>query len=162
MNTIISSQAGLVHIIASVLALIFGTLVLTMPKGGRQHRKAGYLYAASMTFVVVTAFMIYRLWGIFGIFHVAATISGLTLAAGMLPAILRRPAGYWLDLHFNFMYWSVIGLYAALAAETLVRIPGQNFFSMVGVATLLVFAAGNIAFLFYKKKWKTAVAAVKV
>ncbi|MBC7795646.1 MAG: hypothetical protein H7Z37_02100 [Pyrinomonadaceae bacterium] len=161
MNTIISGNVGFVHIIASVSALIFGTLVLAMPKGSRIHRKIGYVYFVSMIIVVVTAFLIYRLFGGFGVFHAAAIVSGFALAAGMLPVIFRRPRGSWLALHFNFMYWSVIGLYAAFAAETLVRMPGQKFFAAVGIATFIVFAAGNIAFLFYKKKWKTMVAAVE-
>lgn len=161
MNNIVSGHIGFVHIVASIAALIFGTLVLLTAKGTGTHRRIGYLYAASMTTVVVTAFLIYRLFGGFGIFHVAATVSGLTLAAGMLPVIFRKPRNSWLALHFNFMYWSVIGLYAALCAEVLTRIPGQKFFSMVGWATLLVFAGGQVAFFFYKKKWKTVGAAIK-
>ncbi len=90
--------------------------------------------------------------GHIGFVHIAASVASLIFGT----LVLATAKGT--RLHFNFMYWSVIGLYAALCAETLTRIPGQKFFSMVGWATLLVFACGQIAFFFYKKKWKTVVA----
>ena len=67
--------------------------------------------------------------------------------------------GY-ISLHFNFMYWSVIGLYGAFLAEILTRIPplviqDRNilplFFGMVGVAIFIVMGLG---FYFMSKKRK--------
>lgn len=148
------SPIGTIHFAASIIALVAGTIVIVSTKGTEFHRKTGYVYAISMTVLIVTAFMIYRLFGGFGVFHVAAVISGISLLGGMLPAILRKPEKYWLGLHFNFMYWSVMGLYAALVAEILTRLPNVQGFTMVAVATLAVMAVANIAYLVFKKRWQ--------
>lgn len=151
---------GWLHLIASVLALVFGTWVLITQKGTRAHRGVGYLYAGSMVLLIATALLIYRLFGRFGVFHVAAVASGVTLAGGMIPAVLRRPKG-WLNLHFSFMYWSVFGLYAAFVAEVATRLPvramftsGRTFFTTVIVSTLATMCVGQIIFLAYKKRWQ--------
>ena len=146
-------EIGLIHLIASILALIFGTLVLVLTKGTKIHKQIGYAYFVSMLGVVITAFMIYRLFGRFGIFHITAIISSISLLGGMIPVILRKPVNSWLRLHYSFMFWSVIGLYAAFVAETLVRIPQTPFFGMVGFASFGVTIIGGILFAIYKKKW---------
>lgn len=155
MRQIVFSEIGLIHLIASILALIFGTLVLITEKGTKRHKKIGYAYAISMLGLIITALMIYRLFGRFGIFHAAALLSTITLLGGMIPAILRKPANRWFRLHYGFMYWSVIGLYAAFVAEVLVRIPQTPFFRMVGVASFLVTVIGGIIFAIYQKKWSS-------
>ena len=149
-----ASTTGLIHLVASILALMTGTFVITTKKGTSIHRKVGYVYAGSMFVLLITAFMIYRLFGGFGLFHVAAIISSIALLGGMVPAILRKPAKSWLGLHYNFMFWSVMGLYAAFVAEILTRIPQTRFFWMVGLATFGVMAIANIAFIVFKKRWQ--------
>lgn len=151
---IYSSTLGLFHLIVSILALIAGTWVITTQKGTAIHKKIGHVYAASMVLVIVTSFMMYRLFGGFGIFHVAAIFSTIALLGGMVPAILRKPEKGWISLHFNFMYWSVMGLYAAFVAEIFTRVPQMRFFWMVGLATFLVMLAANIAFVVFKKRWQ--------
>lgn len=153
MRQIVFSEIGLIHLIASISALFFGTLVLITEKGTKRHKQIGYAYAVSMLGVIATALMIYRLFGRFGVFHVAALVSGLTLLGGIIPAILRKPAKSWFRLHYSLMYWSVIGLYAAFVAEVLVRIPQTPFFRMVGIASFGVAAMGGIFFGIYSKKW---------
>jgi uncharacterized membrane protein len=153
MRQVIFSDIGLIHLISSILALIFGTMVLVLTKGTRFHKQIGYAYAGSMLGVIVTAFMIYHLFGRFGIFHITAIISTISLLGGMIPVVLRKPVNGWLRLHYSFMFWSVIGLYAAFAAETLVRIPQVPFFGMVGFASFGVTIIGGIFFAIYKKKW---------
>lgn len=69
-----------------------------------------------------------------------------------------------IQYHYAFMYWSVIGLYAAFAAEILTRIPmvyketfgdqARVFLRMVGVATFLVMAIGGGLFVKFYNKWK--------
>ena len=149
----VGGTIGLVHLLASILALIFGTLVLVKKKGTRMHVKMGYLYVAGMLVLNVTAFMLYRLFNGFGVFHVAAIGSFLTVAFGMVPIWTKKPVGKWRSFHFSFMYWSVIGLYAAFASEVLTRIPEQPFFEMVGIATGVVMLLGGIVFAWNKKKW---------
>jgi len=158
---IFSGSIGLIHFVVSIFALIFGTWVLVMRKGTETHRKVGYLYAISMILVIATAFMIYRLFGTFGIFHFAAAVSGITLAGGMIPVFLRKPKNSWLGLHFSFMYWSVFGLYAAFVAETAVRLPVRTifdspkmFFITVIIATVTTMLVGQIIFFKNKKKWQ--------
>jgi len=159
------NPVGWLHLIASILALVFGTWVLITLKGTRAHRRVGYLYAVSMVALLATAFLIYRLFGRFGVFHVAAVVSAVTLACGMIPAVLRRPKN-WLDLHFSFMYWSVFGLYAAFVAEMAVRLPvrtmftsARTFFTTVVVSTLATMCVGQIIFFVYKKRWQKVPAA---
>jgi len=104
----ITDGTGLVHTIASFVALILGTWVLWVKKGGKLHKQLGYVYALSMAVVLITCFFMYNLFGGFGIFHFFALISSATLIAGMVPIFRKRPKHY-ISLHFNFMYWSVIG-----------------------------------------------------
>jgi hypothetical protein len=54
-----------------------------------------------------------------------------------------------------FMYYSVIGLYAAFLSEIVTRIPGLNFGLMVGVGTGLVMLVGVTFFQMKKNKWVT-------
>lgn len=153
MRNFITSEIGLIHFIVSMLSVVFGTAILLMEKGTKRHKQIGYAYVFSMLGVIITSFMMYRLFGKFGIFHIAALVSAITLSLGMIPAILRKPAKTWFSLHFSFMYWSVIGLYAAFAAEMMVRIPQQPFFRMVGFASFGVALLGGIFMAIYKKRW---------
>ncbi|OEK02649.1 hypothetical protein BFP97_14455 [Roseivirga sp. 4D4] len=155
MDNLVGSNIGLVHLIASLVATIAGTIVIGARKGTRFHKQWGYVYAISMLVLNITAFMTYRLFGTFGVFHYGAIGSLLTLYGGMVPAIRRK--GNWIDYHIGFMYWSVIGLYAAFASETITRVPmGINFgfFGMVGLATGLIMLLGAIFFIRYRKLWQ--------
>ncbi|MEM9079035.1 MAG: DUF2306 domain-containing protein, partial [Bacteroidota bacterium] len=123
-------------------------------KGSQLHKKVGYVYVASMVVLLITAFMIYRLFGGFGIFHVAAVVSSVTLVAGMIPAI-RKKNKNWVILHFSWMYWSVMGLYAAFASELITRLLPVQFFSMVGLATGVIMTTGIIVWTRKKKVWES-------
>lgn len=158
----ISSQTGLIHFIASIIALLLGTLVLALRKGTATHKLIGKLYALAMLIVLTTAFMTYRLFGTWGIFHWSAVLGTLTLLAGLLPIYLKRPQKGYIALHFSFMYWSIMGLYAAFVSETLVRmpkvvvesgIPNSVFYNMTGIGTGLVMGLGVFFFLKFKPKW---------
>jgi len=164
MSILFSSYTGLVHLLASCVALVAGMWVLATAKGTVRHRRIGYVYVVAMVVLNVTAMMIYRLFGGFGIFHVLALVSGATLAAGMVPLLLRRPSG--VAWHLSMMYWSVVGVYAAFVAEVLVRLPrlmalatGEPmamFYNLVGVGTALVMVAGGIGFGRYRQRWMDA------
>ena len=155
------SAVGLVHFISSLLALLFGTLVLAKTKGTIMHKRLGYAYSVAMFLVLTTSFMIYRLHGSFGILHWFAVVSSLTLLLGMVPMFIKKPQQY-LQLHLSFMYWSVIGLYCAFFAEVLTRIPflldiDKNtaviFYALVGIATAIVGGLGSRYFKKYKNAW---------
>jgi uncharacterized membrane protein len=153
MLDMIQSTEGLIHSIAGVIALITGTLILILKKGTKLHVRTGYVYAVSMLVLLISSFMVYRLFDGWGIFHYASLVSSITLIAGMIPPIFMRHKSYWLRLHFTAMYWSVFGLWSAFIAEMSVRIPETSFMWMVGVAFGLVILVGVIIFAIKKPQW---------
>ncbi len=130
---------GKLHFVSAIVALIAGAWVLWRPKGTATHRGIGRVYAISMLVLNGTALLIYRLTGIFGPFHVAALISLVTLTAGIVPAIRRRPSDTWLEHHYFFMSYSYLGLVAAAIAETATRVLAERAFA--GRPTMLFWIA---------------------
>lgn len=153
MENLVGNEIGLIHLISACFALLFGTLILITKKGNKLHVKIGYLYLISMGILIITAFMIYRLFDGWGIFHYTTLLSLVSIALGMIPIWTKKPKNSWKYLHFSFMFWSVIGLYAAFAAEILVRIPKTPFFGMIGLATGGIMLIGGVIFGINKKKW---------
>jgi uncharacterized membrane protein len=127
MQTLIYSTWGAIHLLAATSSLVLGTALLLVPKQNPFHKPAGYAYLAGMALMITTAFGIYRQYGGFGVFHVAALLTGLTLLAGMLPVLWKKRVRHPLRWHYGFMYLSVLELYIALVAELLVRTPGATF-----------------------------------
>ena len=153
MSQLIGDEIGFIHVIASCFALISGTLVLAIKKGTKLHIRAGYFYVINMVVLLMTALMIYRLFNGWGIFHYMTILSIVTLVMGMLPVWLKKPINKWKYLHFTFMYWSIIGLYAAFAAEVLTRIPDTPFYGMVGLATFAIMLMGGVFFGINKSRY---------
>jgi uncharacterized membrane protein len=154
MNTLIGSNTGLIHLISGIVALIFGGAVLLMKKGTQIHRKVGYVYVFSMAILLISSFLIYRLFGRFGVFHVFSLVATFSLLAGMLPMFkkVRTPKDY--ETHFKRMYWSVAGLYAAFAAESFVRIPKfGGFWQAVAWSFVLAFMVCFVAFIKMRPVW---------
>lgn len=154
MESLTHSTEGFIHLISSIAALAFGTLVLFNTKGTRLHKRLGYGYVISMVVLNLTAFSIYRLFGRFGPFHIAAIVSTTTLFAGIIPALFLRHKKSWIIFHFKFMYWSVIGLYAAFVSEIMVRVPVIRFWWSVGGATFIVVGLGVYFSIRQSKKWE--------
>lgn len=158
MNTLTSGLTGTIHLIVSIIAMISGMMVLCRPKGTKGHKQVGYLYVVAMLLVNLTAFMIYRLFGGFGIFHFFAIVSLLTLLAGMYPILTRKGRQY-IFRHFNYMYWS---LYCAFCAEVLTRITlyfslqnsWELFSFLVGVSIFIVMLIATLIFKKYKPLWQ--------
>ena len=153
MEHLVGDTYGLVHLIASIVALVTGTLVLFMNKGTIRHKQIGYVYVISMGLLLLTSFMIYRLFNGWGAFHYAAIFSLVTIGLGMIPIWTKKPVNKWKYMHFSFMYWSVVGLYAAFAAEILTRIPGSSFFGMVGISFVIIMLVAAVCFGLKKSKW---------
>ena len=154
MNTLTGSLAGQIHLLSGIVALIFGGAVLMAKKGTKIHRKVGYLYVSSMAVLIISSFFIYRLFGKFGLFHFLSLVSMFSLLAGMIPMFkkVRTPKDY--ETHFNRMYWSVGGLYAAFAAESFVRIPKfGGFWQAVAWSFVLAFVLCFIAFIKMRPVW---------
>ena len=131
------------HVATAVSALIFGLCVFFARKGTRLHKQLGYAYFFNMLGLNLSALFIYRLTGDFGPFHAAAIASLLTLLAGFMGAFLRLPDGRWLELHYEFMSWSYVGLVAAAVSEGLTRLPSAPFWPAVFAGTLIVFLGGG-------------------
>ena len=132
------------HIVASISALIIGLWVVLTRKGTGLHRWLGYAYFFNMLGLNISALFIYRLTGHFGPFHGAAIASGITLIAGFVPAYLRYPRKGWLDLHYEFMNWSYVGLIAAGVSEVATRLPSAPFWPAVVASMFAVFLFGGI------------------
>lgn len=155
MNNIVGDLSGLIHLIASVIALISGTIVLIAKKSTSFHKQMGYVYFSSMLILLITAFMIYRLFNGWGFFHYLSIVSLLTLMGGIIPVWFRSYFKKWKIFHLSFMYWSVFGLYAAFASESLTRIPESPFFGIVGIATTFIMLVGGAIFSFKKAEWRS-------
>lgn len=153
---------GLIHLISAILAMVTGTMILVMKKGTLNHIRVGYIYVAAMAGVLITAFMIYRLWGGWGLFHYAALVSSVTLLGGMIPILFEYPKNSYIAFHFSFMYWSVIGLYGAFFAEIMTRLPSliydgppdALFFQILSVTVGLVMVLGGYYFYRNKDRWE--------
>lgn len=164
------SPMGAVHFTFSLVALASGGTVAFMPKGTRWHRTIGHLYVTSMIGVVATSFAMFGLFGRPGPFHFAALVSAVTVGAGMVSVLFRRPRKGWMDAHANWMAWSYVGLWAAAISETAThlvmpilapRIEGSLwglFWTLVGVGTALTVGVG--VFLI-KRRLPQAIAGVR-
>jgi uncharacterized membrane protein len=156
------STLGLVHLIASLAALLIGIPIFLRPKLNRLHRALGYLYSISMITLLITALFIYRLTGSFNIFHAFVIISSITLGKGLYHAVARKPTGAWLAFHYKWMTGSYMGLVAAFIAESSTRIllPYLRdhygirsfgwFWAIVAAASFVVIAAGKYL---QKRNW---------
>ena len=136
------SSLGWVHLSLAITAMISGAVVVLRGKGTRAHRLTGWIYVMSMLGLNGTALMIYRLFGGFGPFHVAAIISLVSVSTGMF-FVIFRPTKNWLALHYSFMTWSYVGLLAAAASEIGTRVPAFHFWWAVLIATALVIGVGG-------------------
>jgi len=153
MLEMIQSIEGFVHFIVGIIALITGTSVLFLKKGTKLHIQIGYIYLISMVVLLVSSFMIYRLFDGWGVFHYASIVSSISIILGILPPLFLRSKSYWARLHFTAMYWSVIGLWSAFIAEMSVRIPKSSFMWIVGLAFGIVVFIGAVIFGVNKKTW---------
>lgn len=134
---------GWIHFIAAILSLLSGTFILFRPKGDMLHKRSGYVYVASMIVVLVTSFMIYRLFNGFGIFHIFACISTFALTGGMLPMLKQNRTVKDLRQHAEVMGWSVVGLYCAFISETCSRLRFDYAMIVMGVGIGLCCILGS-------------------
>jgi|GEM_PF-232586 hypothetical protein len=144
---------GFTHFSFAILSMLFGATIIFVKKGHSLHKKLGYTYIFCMVGLNVSALMIYKLFGYFGPFHVFALFSLGSIIAGFVPAYRKKPKDTWLEYHYAFMNWSVVGLYSAFWSETFTRFFNfggwSGFWILVGVATALTVAFGGY---FIKKK----------
>ena len=140
------SPLGVIHLFSASLALICGAAVMLARKGTLFHRMLGRVWVASMLAVNASALSIYRLTGHFELFHGLALISLLTVLAGLLAVLLKRPG--WLMVHYRFMAYGYIGLLAAATAEVVTRlrviqVHGASAIIAIGLAIGILFVAAG-------------------
>ena len=90
------SALGLAHAAAAVLALAAGTWIFLDPKGTARHRRVGWVYVASMTWVDASSFAIRHLTGRLNLFHALAAFSLVMVIGGVAQVVLRRHIRRWL------------------------------------------------------------------
>ena len=154
MEKLYGDTNGLIHLVSGIIALALGGLVIFLKKGTKLHRQVGYGYVVSMVILIATSFGIYRLFGKFGVFHYLSLVSTFSLVAGMYPMFkkVRTPQDY--ETHFKRMYWSVVGLFAAFASESFVRIPKfGGFWQVVAWTFVGIFVICFIVFLKKRAEW---------
>jgi uncharacterized membrane protein len=135
---------GLFHAILGLVALLLGLAILLQRKGTLRHRQLGYAYVGTMLLLNGSALAIYDLNGRFGPFHVGAVISLASVAAGLIPVMLRVPSRNWLRVHAETITWSYVGLVAAFLSEIAVRLPGSNVALGAMVGTAIAMAGGAV------------------
>ena len=123
MQEFIQEPLGFIHTAAALLAMFVGAWILWKPKGTRAHRYLGYVYFASMLLLNLSAIPITNMTGSIGLFHVYVAISLPTTLAAMYFPMFCRSNPYWKQRHFEFTYWSYVGLIVAFVAEAMVRLP---------------------------------------
>lgn len=151
---------GWFHTLTAIIALLTGSIILANRKGTPKHFMIGRIYGISMLIVCITSFMIYRVHGSFGVLHFFAVISTITLLLGMFPLYTRRGKSPFVA-HLSWMYWSVIGLYCAFAAEVFTRLPmllglensHSVFYALVGISAGIVGLVGSRYFKAKKDEW---------
>lgn len=154
MYDFVNTSLGWFHLVSALIAMVAGAYVLFKPKGTTRHKQIGYIYVTSMILVCGSALGIYNLTGKFGVFHILAFVGFATLIAGMIPILLKNIKTEHRIFHLWFMYYSVLGLYSAFASELIVRVPDKPFYTMVGIATCVIFLIGS-AFIFWKERvWR--------
>jgi len=141
---------GFLHLLFSIISMITGLIVILNTKGTKFHKKVCNVYVVNMLLLNISSFFISNFNG-FSIFHFFAIVSLITILAGMYP-VLKRSEN-WLQKHYYFMAWSVVGLYCAFWSEVGTRFVKnmQDFWWAVAIATFLTAFLGNY---FIKKNAK--------
>jgi uncharacterized membrane protein len=134
---------GFAHVTFGLASLVLGVSVFSLSNGTDLHRVVGALYAFSMFGLNVTALLIYRVFGGFGVFHVVSLINLALLLAGFGTVLLQRPRKSWLKYHYYLMGWSYVGLLAATGTEITVRAAHWSFAVAVAAPTIAVTLLGG-------------------
>lgn len=135
---------GTLHLVLAITALLTGAAVACRSKGDQRHRTLGYIYSASLLLVNLSALSVYEESGEPGPFHILALVSLVTLISGLIPALLRRPANFWLNFHAYFMSWSYTGLVAAGVAQIATMSVNLPTWFTVGLPSIVVVIIGGI------------------
>jgi uncharacterized membrane protein len=124
------------HVLAAFSALRAGAAVLLAPKGTHTHRVIGGVYVVALVQVNVAALSLHR-ESTFGVFHVLAVISLVTIAVGLSPLLLGKRSPVVITTHAYCMTWSYAGLVAAGCAQLTVATTKSGWVVPLAIATVL-------------------------
>jgi len=105
------------HTFLGAIALISGAANIATTKGTKIHKFIGWIYAGSMSGLILTSFAIFDLFGGFGPFHIMSMISGGTLALAIYFPLRRDKHKNWLEHHYMWIPWSYVGLLMATGSH---------------------------------------------
>ncbi len=100
------------HVLAAFSALLVGAVAIVLPKGTQTHRMIGAAYVVALVVVNVAALSLHR-ENTFGVFHVLAVASLVTIAAGLSSLLVGKRSAPAIATHAYCMAWSYAGLVAA-------------------------------------------------
>ncbi len=120
---------SVLHVTAVITSYISAYYVFINPKGGKQHKKIGKIYAVAMLTVALSGFGIYESSGTFSIFHFFSivTITSITLGWVSIIRYVKTKNPSWLIHHYFNMCYSFMGLNLAALAQAM---RGMTFHSL--------------------------------
>ena len=144
----ITSNTGLIHVLAAILCIIIGPVIFAQRKGTKRHIRLGRLFVVLMTFVNISALMTYELGGRPNLFHFFAILNLAVLVPGWLFILAyrksRKPKH--LENYRECMAWAYFGLIAAgswqivisLARIGFIQLPYVFLYNGLGALTALL------------------------
>jgi uncharacterized membrane protein len=110
MKTLISFLL-ITHVIAGALSLLLGIVAMISKKGGRLHNRAGLVYVWCMTYVAITAMLvfIFKPFSLFRLFLTGVAVFSFYLSTTGYRAILLKRAKRTLENPTLFDRWLTYG-----------------------------------------------------
>ena len=131
---------------AAVSALLLGAAALFMAKGTQTHRVIGAAYVVALVLVNMAALSLHR-ENTFGVFHVLAVTSLVTIGVGLSPLLLGRRSPPVIATHAYCMTWSYAGLVAAGCGQLVVAVgPGDGSWAVPVVIATVLSISGVVIF----------------
>ena len=140
------------HTAIGCLALLAGLFVFLFNKGTRLHKTIGWVYVISMYLLCFTSFFIFKLFDGFGVFHVMAIVSTVTMTSGFIPVLLRRKLKGWFIGHYKGMLFSYMGLVMATNSHLFKYV--QPRIGFVGAGIILWAIPGIVGTVWINRKTK--------
>ena len=141
------------HGIVAVIALLTGTYISFAKKGTKLHKKIGYLYVITMLITIFSSFGIVELYNGFGVYHVMALISLISISIGMYFPLFKRNNSDWVIHHYYWMLYSFIGLLMALGSHCIMFLPIEWSFWTKGLIVWgIPYITGTVLINTYKKE----------
>ena len=131
------------HVLAAFSALGTGAAVLLLPKGTHTHRVVGTVYVLALLLVNVAALSLHR-ENTFGVFHVLAVVSLVTITVGLSSLLLGKTSPMVITTHAYCMTWSYAGLVAAGCGQLTVAVGPDVGAWVVPVAIATVLSISGV------------------